>query len=217
MLAVPRLGCVNLHASLLPRWRGAAPVARAIEAGDKVTGVSLMKLAPALDTGPVIAQRDCAIAANDTAAALGDKLSQLGAQMLGPFTQDAERLLAAAAPQSEDGACYAHKLSKEEARIDWRRPAEEIERKVRALNPWPVAHARLGGLTVRIWESEVHPAQTDAPGRVAADGKRLLVHCGQDALAIKQLQPPGKKIMSAQAFLSGHDVGESTSFESKML
>ncbi len=210
MLGIPRLGCVNLHASLLPRWRGAAPVARAIEAGDEVTGVSLMKLSPALDTGPVIAQRNCRIAAHDTAATLGDKLAQLGAQLLSLFLKDADRLIAAAKPQAEDGVCYAHKLHKSEAHIDWRRPAAEIERKVRALNPWPVAQASLkthpDKLTLRIWESDTRPARAEQPGCIADDGKHLLVHCGQDALVIKKLQAPGKTIMRARDFLNGHDV-----------
>ncbi len=207
VLGVPRLGCVNLHASLLPRWRGAAPVARAIEAGDEVTGVSLMRLAPALDTGPVIARRDCRIEAHDTAATLGDKLARLGEQMLGEFLEDAERLLAVAVAQDEDGVCYAHKLSKTEAAIDWRRPAAEIERKVRALNPWPIAQTRLGELTLRIWESEVCAAAGE-PGRIVADGGRLVVRCGQDALAIKQLQPAGGRVMRAQEFLNGHGIGD---------
>ena len=208
MLAIPRLGCVNLHTSLLPRWRGAAPVARAIEAGDTTTGVSLMKLTPALDTGPVIAQHPCPIEAHDTAATLSNKLTQLGAQILAPFLEDAEHLIAAATPQDEDGACYAHKLSKDEAPINWHRPAVEVARKVRALNPWPVAQTRLKNLTLRIWESETcAAAQTNnagEPGHITTDGKRLIVQCGKGALEIKKLQPPGKKIMSAQAFLNGH-------------
>ena len=208
-LAIPRLGCVNLHLSLLPRWRGAAPVARAIEAGDRTTGVSLMQLAPALDTGPVVARCNCPIEARDTTAALGERLARLGAKMLTPFLDDAERLLAAAEPQDEEAACYAHKLRKDEADVDWRRPAVEIERRVRALNPWPVAQTRAGNMTLRIWESEVHAGEksaTDRPGRVTVAGHSLLVHCGEGVLEIKQLQTPGKNVMPARDFLNGHDV-----------
>ncbi len=206
MLKIPRLGCVNLHASLLPRWRGAAPVARAIEAGDKVTGVSLMRLVPQLDAGPIVARRECPIQPHDTAATLGERLATIGAQILDAFLRDAEHLLAAAEPQGESGACYARKLSKQEADVDWRRPAAEIERKVRALNPWPVAQTQLGKLTLRIWESEVCTTRTGEPGHVVTDDERLLVHCGRDTLEIKRLQTPGRKILPAREFLNGHDL-----------
>lgn len=206
MLEIPRLGCVNLHASLLPRWRGAAPVARAIEAGDEVTGVSLMQLAPRLDAGPVVARRECPIQPRDTAATLGDRLARIGAQLLDAFLHDAERLLTAAEPQGEHGACYAHKLRKEEAGIDWRRPAVELERKIRALNPWPVAQTRLGKLTLRLWESEVCAMQAGEPGCVVVKDNRLFVHCGREALEIKKLQTPGKRILRAKEFLNGHDL-----------
>ena len=209
VLGVPRLGCVNLHLSLLPRWRGAAPVARAIEAGDKETGVSLIRLVPALDAGPVVVRRGCPIEAHDTGATLGDKLARLGAGILGPFMRDAERLLAAAEPQREDEACYARKLVKEEAWVDWRGGAEEIERKIRALNPWPVAQTRLGELTVRVWEGEARPLPGVEPGRIDIIDKRLLVHCGRDALAVRKLQPPGKRVMSDREFLNGYEVGKS--------
>ena len=207
-LDIPHLGCANLHLSLLPRWRGAAPVARAIEAGDKTTGVSLMKLVPTLDAGPIIARHTCRIETCDTAAVLSGKLVKLGTRALALFMRDAERLLGTAEPQDEAGVCYAHKLSKDEAWIDWRRPAEEIERKVCALNPWPVAQMCLNGMTLRIWKGEVRRVEADRPGRVVADGGCLLVHCGQDALAVKRLQLPGGRIMRAQEFLNGHNVGE---------
>ncbi len=211
-LKIPRLGCVNLHASLLPRWRGAAPVARAIEAGDKVTGVSLMQLAPRLDAGPVVTRRECPIQPRDTAATLGDRLARIGAHILDAFLHDAERLLTAAEPQSEHGVSYADKLRKEEADVDWRRPAVELERKIRALNPWPVARARLGKLTLRLWESEVCTMQADEPGRIVVNGKRLFVHCGRGALEIKRLQTPGKRILRAKEFLNGHDLAGGACF-----
>ena len=207
VLDAPRLGCVNLHASLLPRWRGAAPVARAIEAGDAVTGVSLVKLAPELDSGPVIARSECPIDPRDTAATLDGKLARIGADMLDPFLHDAEHLLAAAEPQGRDGVCHAPRLRKDEARIDWYRPAAEIERKVRALNPWPVAQTRLGKLTLRVWESEVCAAREGEPGHIVANRKRLVVGCGEGALEIRKLQAPGRKIISARDFLNGYDVG----------
>ena len=210
VLRIPRLGGVNLHLSLLPKWRGAAPVARALEAGDQTTGVCLIKLAKELDSGDIVVRRECPIEAHDTAKSLDTKLARLGAQMLVPFLGDAESMLAAAVPQSDDGVCYAHKLHKREAEIDWAAVGCRDRPQSAGLEPVGRSHRRpLHGVPLRIWQSEIcgaPPDETDAPGTVHIDDKRLIVSCGRGAIEIKQLQAPGKKVMSAQAFLNGHDL-----------
>lgn len=204
-LAIPRLGCVNLHASLLPRWRGAAPIARAIEAGDAVTGVSLMRMDAGLDTGPVLATATAAIDAGDTAGDLHDKLARMAARLL------AENLPALAAgaltatPQDAARACHARKLSKAEARLDWRLDAAALARKVRAFYPWPVAHTEIGGGRIRVLRAEVG----DAPGGaaageiIAADAAGIAVATAAGALVLTGVQKPGGRAMPAGEFLNG--------------
>ncbi len=210
VIDTPRLGCVNLHPSRLPRWRGAAPIARAIEAGDTITGVCLMKLVGELDAGPIVDQRDCPIAPRDTTAALERKLAALGAEVLRLFLQRSQRerehLLASAVPQQRTSVCHAPKLSKAEAEIDWRQTAVAIDRKVRALYPWPIAQTHMEKSVVRIWESRVYPAPPEdkLPGKVRVMDQRLLVHCGQGLLEVKKLQMPGKRSLCAKDFLNGH-------------
>ncbi|MDV3469866.1 methionyl-tRNA formyltransferase [Stenotrophomonas sp. C3(2023)] len=205
VLAIPTHGCWNVHASLLPRWRGAAPIQRAIQAGDATSGVCLMQMEAGLDTGPVLLQQSLPIAGSDTGGQLHDKLAELGAQVL----SDGLGLLRAglkpiAQPQPAEGVTYAHKLDKAEARLDWRGEAEVLARTVRAFNPWPVAEAQLGGERVRI-HGAVALADNGgaAPGTViAASRDGIDVACGQGALRLRVLQREGGKAITAADYLN---------------
>ena len=207
-LAIPRLGCVNLHASLLPRWRGAAPIARAVEAGDAVSGVSLMQMDAGLDTGPVLAAARVGIGAHDTAGDLHDKLAERAARLL------AENLPAFAAgeltatPQDAARACHAPKLTKAEAQLDWRRDAAALERQVRAFQPWPVAFAEVGGvggLRLRALRAAVGAAPAGARRGeiVAANADGIVIAAGRGALTLTVVQRPGGRAMTAGDFLNG--------------
>ncbi len=207
VLAAPRLGCVNVHASLLPRWRGAAPIQRAILAGDTETGVSIMRMEAGLDTGPVYTERRCAIDGRETGGSLHDKLALLGAETL---LQVLPGIVDGSLPpraQDDARACYARKLEKGEAAIDWTRSASELDRRVRAFNPWPVAQCRLGATVLRVWETEPLEAAADAPpGTVMATGRAGIdVATGEGLLRIRTLQPPGRRAMSAADFLNARD------------
>lgn len=205
VLALPRLGCWNVHASLLPRWRGAAPIQRALLAGDRETGVGLMQMEAGLDTGPVLLERRTPIAADDTGGSLHDRLAALGAELLaaGLARLGAGPALVATA-QPEDGVTYAHKLDKAEARLDWQRPAIELERTVRAFDPWPVAEAEIGGERLRIWSAQARPGRADAvPGQVlaaAADG--LDIACGEGTLRILDVQRAGGRRITVRDYLN---------------
>ena len=209
VLNLPRLGCFNIHASLLPRWRGAAPIHRAILAGDAVTGITIMRLEPGLDTGPMLSQTRLDIAADDTSASLHDKLAPLGASLL------CETLAALAAgtaretPQPEAGVTYAAKIGKCEAEINWAEPAAAIERRVRAFNPWPVAQTIWKAQQLRIWQAG-RTAASDAsgdPGRVLRQSEAGIdVACGTDALRITTLQLPGRSRCSAAEFLKSQSL-----------
>jgi len=207
-LAVPRLGCVNLHASLLPRWRGAAPIARAIEAGDAVSGVSLMQMDAGLDTGPVLAAARVGIGAHDTAGDLHDKLARLAARLL---TENLRQFAAGeltATPQDAARACHAPKLTKAEAQLDWRRDAVALERQVRAFQPWPVAFAEVGaagGLRLRVLRAALGAAPAGArPGEiVAANADGIVIAAGRGALTLTVVQRPGGRAMTAGDFLNG--------------
>ena len=208
VLDIPRLGCINIHASLLPRWRGAAPIQRAILAGDSRSGVSIMQMDAGLDTGPVWLESEIALAPDETGGSLHDKLSVLGADALVealPLIISGDRK---PVPQPGEGVCYAHKLTKEEARIDWKQPARQIDRLVRAFNPWPVAHADLDGKKVRVWETEVLEASTSAtPGSVVATSRAGVdVATADGILRITLLQMPGKRPVTAQEFLNARDL-----------
>ena len=205
-LAIPTACCVNVHTSLLPRWRGAAPVARTIEAGDTQSGVCLMKMTEELDAGPIISRHACAVDAADTTATLSQKLGVLGARAVEDFLERLAARDVPARPQSRDGACYAAKLDKCEAWIEWCAPAPFIARKVRALNPWPVAQGRLGGKVLRIWRA-LAGAGAGAPGQVLAAGADgIVVACGSGALRLLSVQSPGGRVISGGAFANGHRV-----------
>ena len=207
-LAIPRLGCINIHASLLPRWRGAAPIQRAILAGDPRSGVSIMQMDAGLDTGPVWLEKGIELAPDETGGSLHDRLATLGADAL----MEALPLVAAGdrkpEPQPEEGVFYAHKLSKEEARIDWTGSAEQIERLVRAFNPWPVAHAMLEDQVVRIWDARLVEGSAPAsPGSVVATSPSGIdVATVEGLLRIERLQMPGKRPVTAQEFLNARDL-----------
>jgi methionyl-tRNA formyltransferase len=207
VLDVPRLGCLNIHASLLPRWRGAAPIQRALLAGDAETGVCLMRMEAGLDTGPVMACERVPIGPADTGGSLHDRLADLGARMIVPGLDALAAGRADFVPQDGAAATYARKLDKTEARIRWETPAAEIERLVRAFDPGPVAETRLDGQQLRIWRARVEPASgTAAPGTVLAaraDGIRVMT--GRDALVIERLQLPGRRPVEARDFANTRD------------
>jgi len=206
VLAMPRLGCVNVHASLLPRWRGAAPIQRAILAGDTETGVCLMQMDAGLDTGGVLACRVCRLETDDTGSRLHDKLAHQGAQLLSENLAALERGDLEPRQQDEALACYAGKLKKSEARIDWNLPAVDIMRRVRAFNAWPVAETRFAERQLRIWDAQVAPGDTDRlPGTVlSADKKGIEVACGAGRLRLLVLQLPGARAVTAGEFVNAH-------------
>ena len=205
-LAIPRLGCINVHASLLPRWRGAAPIQRAILAGDTETGVCLMQMDAGLDTGPVLASTVYPIAAADTGSRLHDKLAQLGAQLLSDNLAALERGELKPRQQDEALACYADKLKKSEAQIDWNAPAVEIMRRIRAFNAWPVAETRYADRQLRIWDALVVPGDAEAlPGTVqSVDKTGIEVACGAGRLRLLELQLPGARAVTAGEFINAH-------------
>ena len=215
VLAIPRLGCINVHASVLPRWRGAAPVHHAILAGDRHTGVSIMQMDAGLDTGPILATRTCAIAPDDTAGSLTGRLAELGAAALVDTLDALETGAVEARPQVDAAATLAPKLSKSEAAIDWARPAAEIVRMVRAFDPWPGAHTRVAGERApafRIWHAELGADDsTLAPGTVLGcdeSGLSVTTTCG--VVRITELQPPGARRMTAAAYIRGHRLAPGT-------
>ncbi len=206
ILAIPRLGCINIHASLLPRWRGAAPIQRALLAGDASTGVTIMRMEAGLDTGPILASRATPITGLDTGEALQTRLAALGAQLMVDTLPGIESGSHEEIPQSDQGVTYAQKVGKAEARIDWSQDAVRIWRQVRAFNPWPVAETRYNGQQVRIWEAELAPANTPMaiPGTVlSADATGIDVACGTGALRARRLQLAGRKPLLAVDFLAG--------------
>jgi len=208
VLAIPALGCLNIHASLLPRWRGAAPIHRALLAGDAETGVTIMCMDVGLDTGPMLLERTTPIAATDTAASLHDRLAAMGAQAL---LEALDRLIdgsITARPQPEDGVTYAAKIRKDEAIIDWSRSAPEIARQIRAFNPWPVAETRWNGQQLRIWEASVtDAAATAAPGTVvSAAATGIRVATGSGLLNLLRVQLAGRKAVTAAEFLNAHRI-----------
>jgi len=203
VLAIPRLGCWNVHASLLPRWRGAAPIQRAILAGDAESGVDLMQMEAGLDTGPVLLERRTPINGEDTGGSLHDRLSMLGAEVL---TEGLSRVIGGetlvARAQPDEGVTYAHKLDKAEARLDFMRPAMELERKVRAFDPWPVAEGEVNGETLRIWAARAIEGR-GAPGSILGMSREGIdIACGEGALRVTALQRAGGKRISATDYFN---------------
>ena len=203
VLDIPRLGCINVHASLLPRWRGAAPIQRAIEAGDSETGVSIMQMEAGLDTGPVISTAHCNIEANDTSVTLFEKLADLGGPALLSALSKIESGTAVASAQDEQQSTYAHKIDKSEALINWSGSATSIARKIRAFNPFPVAYTQIDDLRIKVWTAQVveSPAVGE-PGTVLdSSSEGLVVQCGSGHLLISEIQLPGKSRMAVSEIL----------------
>lgn len=217
VLDTPRLGCLNIHASLLPRWRGAAPIHRAIEAGDSHTGVTIMKMDAGLDTGDMLLSERMAIAADDTTATLHDKLAVLGGRLMVEVLELAARGGLKPVRQPQAGVTYAHKIEKAEAAIDWSQPAEVIARRVRAFDPFPGAHGVIAGETVKVWRAEVVDGATAeaSPGLVLSVGAGgVEVRCGQGSLRLTQLQRAGGKRLGVADFLRGFAIEPGMAFES---
>jgi methionyl-tRNA formyltransferase len=202
VIAIPPRGCLNIHASLLPRWRGAAPIQRALLAGDAATGITIMQMDADLDTGAILLQEKIEIVAEDTAQTLHDKLAALGAQLI------VHALATDLLPRAQDNAqaTYADKIRKEEATIDWMQPAQHIARRVRALNPVPGAMTTFNGKRLKLWRA--HPmTAAGTPGTIlAANSSSIVVACGTGALAIEELQKEGGNLLTARAFLTGFDL-----------
>jgi len=201
-LALPRWGCLNVHASLLPRWRGAAPLQRAILAGDAETGVCIMQMDAGLDTGPVVAHASTPIAPDETTASLHDRLAALGGETLcavlgrpGPWVS---------VPQPAGGVTYAAKIDKAEARIDWAAPAAAVDRQIRAFNPIPGAWSEIAGERVKVWKTSIAPLKGGAPGEIlAVNDEALCVACGGGSVLLGELQRPGQRRGPARAFCQG--------------
>ena len=206
VLDIPRLGCLNIHASLLPRWRGAAPIQRAIAAGDKESGITIMQMNAGLDTGDILQLTPCPITDKDSGGDLHDRLAEIGANAILETLAilDSDKLIATA--QDDTRATYAHKLNKKEAIINWQNSAIEIERLIRAFNPWPVAFSYINDKTLRIWQAEALPENSnlEAGTVIHCDKKGIDISCGEGTLRILKLQPSGSKSMDVASFMNGH-------------
>lgn len=214
VLDAPSLGCMNIHASLLPRWRGAAPIHRAIEAGDAQTGVTIMQMDAGLDTGAMLLEERVAISAQDTTGTLHDKLAVLGGRLIVEALELAACGGLRPVPQPAEGVTYAQKIDKAEAVIDWRRPAQEIERRIRAFDPFPGASSTLNGEVIKLWRAEVIARVSDQPGRiVAVSDSGIDVASGEGtALRVTQLQRAGGKRLPVDQFLRGFEVSPGMAF-----
>ena len=214
-LDAPRLGCLNIHASLLPRWRGAAPIHRAIEAGDAQTGVVIMQMDPGLDTGDMLLTDVLDIAADDTTASLHDRLAEMGGALVVRALADAQAGKLQAVKQPEAGITYAHKIEKAEAAVDWQQSAETIGRRVRAFNPFPAASAQLGADVIKLWRATVENTAHHIPvGAVlSADEHGVRVACGEGVLCVTELQRAGGKRLNAADFLRGFPLTAGQCFE----
>jgi methionyl-tRNA formyltransferase len=216
VLDIPPLGAINIHGSLLPRWRGAAPIHRAIEAGDAETGITLMQMDAGLDTGAMIREGRIAISPQDTTATLHDRMAQLGADLVVDALRDLERNGSLpSTPQPQDGVTYAEKIAKHEAALDWRRPATMLARQVRAFDPFPGAFGAIDGVVVKIWAAESIELETNAEAGVVVESgaEGLIVACGQGALRLTQLQKPGGKRLPVREFLAGSPIVKGQRFE----
>jgi methionyl-tRNA formyltransferase len=210
VLDMPRFGCINIHASLLPRWRGAAPIQRALLAGDHETGVSIMQLEAGLDTGPVLLRATCPIGTADNAATLHDRLAERGARLI---VEALSKLPLPLEPQPAAGVTYAHKIEKAEALIDWSKDAQELDRHIRAFNPFPGAQARFGGQTIKLWQA-VPVAGAGEIGRIlSVDRNSIVIACGSGALAVSELQKAGGKRLPVREFLAGHPLKAGDRFD----
>lgn len=213
VLDIPRLGCINIHASLLPRWRGAAPIQRAIEAGDAETGVTIMQMDEGLDTGPMLAKEALSIELDDTAATLHDRLAQLGSRMIVSVLRQMEQGLLSATPQPKAGATYAAKIMKDEAALDFTLSAAAAARRINAFNPFPGATATFNGVPVKFWRAEPVEVETHGkPGEVLAANAQdgVLVACGDGVLRVTELQKPGGKRLPAREFIKGFSMEQGT-------
>lgn len=202
VLESPQLGCINVHGSLLPRWRGAAPVQRAIEAGDDESGIVIMQMDEGLDTGDMLLETRCTLSPDETTGSLFAKLTDIGIPALNKTISQLATNTANASPQDNNLSNYAHKISKAELLIDWQQPAAVLERKIRAYNPAPVAYTTLGGERIKIWAAKLDPQSGEAGTIVQADKAGIVVACGKGALNIQQLQMPGKKPMATADLLN---------------
>jgi methionyl-tRNA formyltransferase len=201
VLDMPCFGCINIHGSLLPRWRGAAPIQRALLAGDAETGVCIMQMEAGLDTGPVLLRGAFPIGATDTTATLHDRLAELGAKLA---VEVLAKLPLPAEPQPAEGVTYAHKIEKAEALIDWSKSATELDRHIRAFNPFPGAQALFGGQTVKLWLATPVAGEGEIGTILAVDRSSVVIACGEGALAVTELQKAGGKRLPVQQFLAGH-------------
>ena len=212
VLNAPKLGCINIHASLLPKWRGAAPIQRAIISGDKQTGITIMQMVEELDAGPMLYQKKCEIKSDDTGSILHDRLANISAQEIAGVLQQLKNQELVPKPQDNNLAVYAKKLSKKEADIDWHESAVEIERKVRAFNAWPVAYSFLNGARVRIWGATISNSRGDTqcqhnPGTVIeTNNEGIEVATGNGTLVINTLQLSGGKVINAKDFNNAHNI-----------
>lgn len=207
VLDTPRFGCLNVHASLLPRWRGAAPIQRAIEAGDTRTGLTIMQMDAGLDTGPMLAVVNCPIGVHTNAAKLQDELALLGPALLLEVLEDLPARLRGGRTQDNALANYAHKILKPEAHINWGNSAAVLDRQIRAFNPFPISFSMLGGERIRIWEAKPQPvdAVPEAPGTIIQAGEAgIVVSCNEGALALEVLQLEGGRALTAKDLLSAH-------------
>jgi methionyl-tRNA formyltransferase len=212
LLDAGRYGALNIHASLLPRWRGAAPIQRALLAGDSETGVSIMQMDAGLDTGPVFVQKRVPILDDDDAGTLHDKLAVLGSEAMVEVLDQLEAGRARAIPQPEAGITYAAKLDKRDTQLDWSRPARELERAVRAFRPAPGAFGVLEGEAIKIWRAEVVDANAQ-PGTATLVNEKLVIACGEQALAVSELQRAGGRRLSAAEFLRGRPLPPGARFQ----
>lgn len=203
VLDTPKLGCINVHGSILPRWRGAAPIQRALWAGDSETGVTIMQMDAGLDTGAMLSIATMPIEATDTSATLYEKLAVIGPEALIAALQDLPALQAKAQPQQDSAANYAEKLSKEEAQLDFHKTAAALEREIRAFNPWPVSYLQLATQQLKIWQARVETGSAQPGQVVRVDKKGIAIGTADGLLVIEQLQPPGKKAMAVVDFLNG--------------
>ncbi|ORU92675.1 MAG: methionyl-tRNA formyltransferase [Cycloclasticus sp. symbiont of Bathymodiolus heckerae] len=209
VLSTPRFGCINIHASLLPHWRGAAPIQRAILSGDNETGVTLMQMDKGLDTGDMLAKVTCPIMPQDTSSTLHNKLSILGSDTLINLLVDIENGNAQPTPQPTSEVSYAHKLSKQEAMVNWNKPAADVQRAIQGYNPWPVAHTLIHGKPLRIWQATITAeAANDKPGQIKIQGSQLFVACSDYHIEVIELQPANKRRMAASDYLAAHQINE---------